>query len=131
MSTTVCMLSRFSRVQLFAILWTVACQAPLSMGFYRQEYWSGLPCFSLADLPDPGIEPMSLCLLHWQAGSLPLVPPEKREVKQVVVRTIEKNEAGNGERGDGGRVVWDGLSIKMTFDQRNIYLREEGWVEGR
>ena len=53
------------------------------------------------------------------------MPPEKREVKQVVVRTIEKNEAGNGERGDGGRVVWDGLSIKMTFDQRNIYLREE------
>ena len=39
-----CLLSRFSRVQLFATPWTVACPAPLSMGFSRQEYWSGLPC---------------------------------------------------------------------------------------
>ena len=67
---------------------------------------------------------MSPCLLHWQAGSLPLVPPGKHEVKQVVVRTIRKNEAGNGERGDGDREVQDGLSVKMTVDQRNIYLRE-------
>ena len=54
------MLSRFSRVQLCVTLWTVARQAPLSMGVSRQEYWSGLPCPSLADLPDPGIEPASL-----------------------------------------------------------------------
>ena len=47
----------------FAILWTVACQAPLSMRFPRQEYWSGLPFPSPGDLPDPGIEPMSLALL--------------------------------------------------------------------
>ena len=40
--------------------WTGACQAPLSMGFYRQEYWSGLPFPSPGDLPDPGIEPRSL-----------------------------------------------------------------------
>ena len=39
-----CMLNPFSCVRLFATLWTVACQAPLSMGFSRQEYWSGLPC---------------------------------------------------------------------------------------
>ena len=43
-------LSRFSRVRLFATLWTVARQAPLSMGFSRQEYWSGLPCPPLGDL---------------------------------------------------------------------------------
>ena len=48
------------RVRLFATLWTVACQASLSMGFSRQEYWSGLPCPSLGDLPDPGIEAVSL-----------------------------------------------------------------------
>ena len=42
------------------LLWTVACQAPLSMGFSRQEYWSGLPCPPSGDLPDPGIEPSSL-----------------------------------------------------------------------
>ena len=47
----------------FAILWTVACQAPLSMRFPQQEYWSGLPFPSPGDLPDPGIEPMSLALL--------------------------------------------------------------------
>ena len=54
------MLSRFYCVQLCATLWTVACQAPLSMGFSRQEYWSGLPCAPPGDLPDPGIEPESL-----------------------------------------------------------------------
>ena len=52
--------SRFSQVRLFVTLWTVACQAPLSMRFPRQEYWSVLPCPSPGDLPDPGIEPMSL-----------------------------------------------------------------------
>ena len=48
-----------SRVRLFATPWTVAHQAPLSMGFSRQEYWSGLPCPPPGDLPYPGIEPMS------------------------------------------------------------------------
>ena len=57
----VCVLSRFSRVQLFATLWTKAYQAPLSIGFSRQEQWSGLPCPPPGEeLPDPGIEPMSL-----------------------------------------------------------------------
>ena len=53
------MLSRFNCVQLFATPWTVALQVPLSMGFSRQGYWSGVPCPS-PDLPNPGIEPMSL-----------------------------------------------------------------------
>ena len=48
-----------SRVQLFATPWTVAHQAPLSMAFPRQDYWSGLPCPSPGDLLDPGIEPTS------------------------------------------------------------------------
>ena len=52
-------LSCFSRVRLFATLWTVACQAPLSMGFSRQEYWSGLPRLLPGDRPNPRIEPMS------------------------------------------------------------------------
>ena len=54
-----CVLSCFSHVQLSAILWTVAHQVPLSMGFFRQEYWNGLPCLPPGDLPDPGIEPTS------------------------------------------------------------------------
>ena len=53
-------LSHFSHVQLCATLWTVAPQASLSMGFSRQECWSGLPFPSPGDLPDPGIEPTSL-----------------------------------------------------------------------
>ena len=53
----VCMLSCFSRILLLVTLWTVACQAPLSMGFSKQEYWNGLPFPSPRDLPDPGIEP--------------------------------------------------------------------------
>ena len=72
------MLSRFSRVRLFATLRTVACQAPLSTGFSRQEYWSGVGCCAPppGHLPDSGMKPM-FCLLHWQAGSLPLMPPGK------------------------------------------------------
>ena len=52
--------------------WTVACQAPLSMGSSRQEYWSGLPFPSPGDLPDPGIKPRSAAM---QANSLPTEPP--------------------------------------------------------
>ena len=63
-----------SRVQLFATLWTVAYQASQSMGFSRQEYWSGLPFPSPGDLPDPGIEPRSPAL---RADTLPSEPPEK------------------------------------------------------
>ena len=55
-----CVLSRCSRVRLFATLWTVARQAALSVGFSRQEYWSGLPCPPPGDHPHPGIKPASL-----------------------------------------------------------------------
>ena len=56
------LLSRFSRVRLCATPWTAAYQAPPSLGFSRQEHWSGLPFPSPGDLPDPGIEPMSPAL---------------------------------------------------------------------
>ena len=56
----VCVLSHFSPALPCTTLWTVARQAPLSMGFSRQEYWSGLPCPPPGNLPDPGIEPTSL-----------------------------------------------------------------------
>ena len=68
------LLSCFSRVRLFVTPWTVACQAPLSMGFSRQEYWSGWSFLSPGDLPDPGIEPRSSTL---QADSLPAEPQGK------------------------------------------------------
>ena len=63
-------LSLFSRVQLFVALWIIACQALLSMGFSRQEYWSGLPFPSPRDLPDLEIEPTSILAPALQAGSL-------------------------------------------------------------
>ena len=72
-------LSHFSHVQLFVTLWI-----PLSMGFSRQEYCSGLPCPPLGDLPDPGIEPMSLTSPALQAGSLPIAPPGKPRKAQIL-----------------------------------------------
>ena len=63
-----------SRVRLFVTPWTVAHQALLSMGFSRQEYWSGLPFPSSGDLPDPGFEPRSPAL---QADALTSEPPGK------------------------------------------------------
>ena len=64
-----------SRVRLFASPWTVVRQAPLSMGFSRQEYWSGLPFPSPGDLPNPGIAPRSPAL---QADALSSEPPGKQ-----------------------------------------------------
>ena len=63
------MLSCFSHVQLFVILWTIA---PLSMGFSRLQYWSGLPCLPPGDLPHPRMEPVSPAATALQADSLPL-----------------------------------------------------------
>ena len=63
------MLSHSDVSDSFVALWTVAHQAPLSMGFSRQEYWSGLPFLPPEDLPDPGVK---LTSPHWQADSLPL-----------------------------------------------------------
>ena len=59
---------------LCATLWTISPSAPLSTGFSRQEYWSGLPCHALLQgiFPTQGSNPCLLCLLHWQAGSLHL-----------------------------------------------------------
>ena len=66
-----------SRVQLFATPWTAAYQASPSMGFSRQEYWSGLPFPSPGDLPDPGIEPGSPAL---EADALTSEPPGKPKI---------------------------------------------------
>ena len=70
-----------SCVRLFATPWTVVFQAPLSMGFSRQEYWSELPYSPPGDLPTQESNPYLLCLLHCRTGSLPLVPPGKPPCK--------------------------------------------------
>ena len=79
-SIVIVIVKSLSRVRLFATPWTVANGAPPSMGFSRQEYWSGLPFPSPGDLPDPGIEPGSPAL---QADALPSEPPGKSYVESI------------------------------------------------
>ena len=90
-STYEIVLSHFSHIQLFATQCTVACQAPLSMGFSRQKYWSGLPFLSPGDLPNPGIEPVFLMSPALAAGSLPVAPLGKRHER---VRKQDLNMEG-------------------------------------
>ena len=78
----ICMLTRSSHVHLFVTSWTVACQAPLSMGFFRQEYWSGLLFPTPGDLLNPGIKPMSPAL----AGRFSTTEPPGRELKYTEYR---------------------------------------------
>ena len=78
-----------SRVWLSAIPWTVAYQAPPSMGFSRQEYWSELPFSSPGDLPKPGIRPRSPSL---QAAALPSEPPGKPQGKDLTRKKQEQRQ---------------------------------------
>ena len=73
-----------------AIPWTVACQAPLSMGFSRRERWSGLPFPSPEDLPDPGIEPTSP---ESQADSLPAEPQGKPRILEWVAYPFSRGSS--------------------------------------
>ena len=74
-----------SRVRLFAAPWTIAYQDPLSMGFSRQEYWSGLPFPSPGDLPNPGIEPRSPALQADASPSKPLLQLSKPLIQFSIV----------------------------------------------
>ena len=69
-----------SCVWLFATPWAVASQAPLSMGFSRQEYWGGLSCPPTGDIPDPGIEPASLASPALAGRFFTTAPPGKLPV---------------------------------------------------
>ena len=77
----VCMPSRFSCVQLCATLWTAACQAPLFMEFFRQKYWSGLPCPSPGDLLNPRVEPVVPGLMH--TGGSFTTEPRGKPIRQI------------------------------------------------
>ena len=100
--TIVLVVQSLSSVQLFVTPWTVAHQAPLSMGFSRQEYWSGLPFLSPGNLPDPGIKPWSSAL---QVDSLATEAPGK-PYKELVIQScltlcdpIDYNSLGSSVRG--------------------------------
>ena len=84
------MLTPFSRVPLFVTPWTVVHQAPLSMGFSRQEYWSGLPFPPAGYLPRDGTHVS--CFLRWQVGSLPLVLPGKPGSSNNLLEKTKKKQ---------------------------------------
>ena len=81
-----------SRVRLFAIPWAIAYRASPSMGFSRQEYWSGVPLPSPGDLPDPGIEPWSPAL---EADALTSEPPGKPKVTLTAVKNFKMHSGSN------------------------------------
>ena len=86
------MLSLVSHVRLVVTLWTVAHQALLSVGLSRQDQWSGLPCLLQGIFLTWGLSLRLLCLLHWQAGSLPLVPAGR----PMYISTSSLFNAGDG-----------------------------------
>ena len=107
-------------------LWTVAHQAPPSMGFSRQEYWSGLPFPSPGDLPDPGIGPRSPTL---QADALTSAPPGKplNTRIQVLTSKISREERKPGgrkkgkEAGEGGRKGWPYRCLLPPTDTQALW----------
>ena len=105
------LLSHFSRVRLFVTPWTIAYQAPLSMGFSRQEYWSGLLFPSPGNLPDPGIEPGSPAL---QADSLLTGPPGKTSLQKGCINLFYS------------RVGRDKLSLLELNKGTLVYSQAEG-----
>ena len=82
-----------SRIQLFVTFWTIACQAPLSMEFSRQEYWSGLPCPPPGDLPNPGIRPESPASLALQADALLLSHQGSPNFLDTVFKILESHKS--------------------------------------
>ena len=88
-------LNRFSHVQLFVAPWTVACQAPLSMGFSRQEYWSVLPFPPPGDLPGPGIKLVSSAL----AGRFLSTEPPRKPPPAMGKQTSKSMVAMQCDRG--------------------------------
>ena len=104
-----------SRVQLFATAWTIAHQAPPSMEFSRQEYWSGLPFPSPGDLLNPGIKPWSHAL--W-ADALPSEPPENMVGVMVVIVTFFKRTYTSTPRLP--ELLY---SVPLTLQQATVYPR--------
>ena len=109
-------LNCFSHVRLFAILWTVACQAALSVGFSRQDYWSGLSCPHPGDLPHPGIEPMSLTspVLAGEYSVKMHMPISRRgkSTESIIGVAHGWMEEGIG----GGGVITNGYQITLGGD---------------
>ena len=85
----------FSRVWPCVTPWTVACSAPLTTGYSRQEYWSGLPFPSPGDLPDPGIEPRSPAM---EADALTSEPPRMKQKNKKVTRSMIQSKSNKNAK---------------------------------
>ena len=118
------MLSHFSHVWLFGTLWTVAHQAPLSMGLSRQEYWIWLPCPPSGIFPTWGLNPHFSHLLHWKAGSLPLVPLGKPQYIQIMqyYSVLKPNELSSCEK------AWRRLEC-ILISERNQFEKKFKWFQ--
>ena len=88
-----CVLSHFSCVWQFATLWTIDQQSPLSVGFSKEEYWSGLPCPPPGDLPDPGVKPVCPETPALQVDSLLLSHLGKPKAKSTYPRITRSNSS--------------------------------------
>ena len=107
-----CELSHFSGIQLFAMLRTVSCQAPLSMGFPRQEYWSVLPCPPPGNLPNPGIKPASYLPLAPPGNPTQVISESESEVAQscpTLCDPIDSSPPGPPSLGFSRQEHWSGL----------------------
>ena len=129
------MQNRFSRVSLFITLWTIAHQAPLSMGFSRQEHWSRLSCPPSEDLPNPEIEPASLVSPVLQADSLPSEPLWYSEAYKNCPHNLPPpsnniDSANGGWQGGGpcGECLWKANWRIHPLDSACLQL--QGWVWG-
>ena len=109
-------LGHVSPVRLFVTLWTVTHQAPLSLRFSRQDYWSGLPCPPPGSISDPGIEPSSPVSPALQADSLPLAPPRKPLSKRF--KTINKYIINRLAHGYGNCCSQGQVGPEKTFSQK-------------
>ena len=115
-------LNCISRVQLCVTLWIVARQAPLSMGFSRQEYWSGLPCPPPGDLPDPGIELTSPVSPALAGQFFTTVPPGKLVVMyncDVIVSTGAVYTVGQLDTTQSSPLWRAGLRVKALLSLPN------------
>ena len=111
-------LSSFSYVQLFVTLQTIACQAPLSMEFSRQENWSGLLCPPPGDLPKPGTEPASLTSPALAGGSLSLVLPGKpyRQIQIQIQIYVHRVRQRQRERDRESSILLCSVKSQLTLN---------------
>ena len=105
----------------------IAHRAPLSMGFSRQEHWSGLPCPPPGDLPHPGIGQSLLSLLHCQAGSLPLAPPGNGEAWVI---NLHRSSSGDNDCQYPQNTEYDYCQRNTPFPVHSVLSCSDGHFSG-